>query len=128
MSAAKLYYRSDDEIEAVVRGFESCATVPAVFDHCAHLTVAFSYLQCSNLNIAEAKERMRVGLYRFLDHNGVDRQKYNETITLFWIRLVHSFLAARGTKQCIADVVNEMLEALGNAQLIFDYYSIELLS
>ena len=58
MSATKSYYNRDDEIEAVVRGFESCATKPAAFDHCAHLTVAFSYLHLSHLSVAQARERM----------------------------------------------------------------------
>jgi len=128
MSATKRYYKSDDEIEAVVRGFESCAMKPSDFDHCAHMTVAFSYLHLSKLSVTDATERMRAGLYRFLDHNGVDRRKYNETITIFWIKLVRRFLEGIDTERHIADIANEMLETFGNAQLIFEYYNKERLS
>jgi hypothetical protein len=127
MSVTRDCYKSDDEIEEVVRGFESCATPPSAFDHRAHLTVAFSYLRLSKLTLAEAAERMRIGLHRYLDHNGVDRQKYNETITLFWIKLVRSFLDGVDAERNSAGIANGMLEALGNSQLIFEYYSKERL-
>ena len=128
MHATKRYYKSDEEIKAVVRGFESCAMKPAAFGHCAHLTVAFSYLHLSKLGVTDATERMRAGLYRFLDHNGVDRRKYNETITIFWIKLVRRFLEGIDTERYIADIANEMLETFGNSQLIFEYYNKERLS
>jgi hypothetical protein len=122
------YYKSDDEIEALVRGFEDCSTLPSQFNHRAHLVVALSYLHLSRLTVREATERMRVGLYRFLDHYGEDRQVYNETITLFWIKLVHSFLERANLSRPLADIANEMIEACGNSQLIYGYYTKERLS
>ncbi|HKC64329.1 MAG TPA: hypothetical protein VKB86_11860 [Pyrinomonadaceae bacterium] len=122
------YYKSVDEIEAVVRGFESCTTKPSEFDHRAHLTVAFAYLHLSQLSVEAARVRMRAGLYRFLDHNHVDRLKYNETITLFWIKLVRSFLDRTDTKRSVSDIANEMITTYSNSQLIFDYYSKGILS
>lgn len=121
------YYKSADEIEEIVRGFESCTTKPSEFDHRAHLTVAFAYLHLSQLTVAEARERMLAALYRFLDHNHVDRSKYNETITLFWIKLIRSFLDRTDRARSVAGIANEMIEAYGNSQLIFDYYSKEAL-
>jgi hypothetical protein len=127
MTDSKVYYKSDDQIEEVVRGFEDCTTPDSEFNHHAHLIVALSYLHLSRLTIKEAAERMRMGLYRFLDHHGHDRQKYNETITLFWIKLVHSFLDRTNTSRRMADIANEMIEACGNSQLIYSYYSKERL-
>lgn len=127
MSEAKLYH-SAAEIEAVVSGFESCSTPPSAFDHRAHLTVAFSYLHLSKLNITAAAERLRTALYRYLDHNGVDRRKYNETITLFWIRLVRSFLDTAKIGRDVASLANELVETYGHTQLVFAYYSRERLS
>ncbi|MDQ3819272.1 MAG: hypothetical protein M3362_16570, partial [Acidobacteriota bacterium] len=75
-----------------------------------------------------ATERMRAGLYRFLERNGVDRRKYNETITRFWIKLVRSYLDRADTARPAADIVNEISAAYSNSQLIFDYYSKETLS
>ncbi len=128
MSPTKDYYRSADEIEAVVHGFESCAVPPSDFDHRAHLTVAFSYLHLSGQTVQAAAEQIRAGLYRYLDHHGVDRQKYHETVTLFWIKLVRSFLDRTDTTRPVAEIANEMVEACGNSQLIFGYYSKEALS
>ncbi len=89
------YYKDVREIEAVVNGFESCATVKEDFTHRSHLTVAAYYLHCSDL--AEATQRMRTGLLRFLDHHGVGRAKFHETLTIFWISTVSGFLERLGS-------------------------------
>src|SRR5947209_10728615 len=128
MSDSNDYYRGADEIEAVVRGFEFCTTQPQDFNHRSHLTVAFAYLHLSQLSVAETLERMRAALYRFLDHNHVDRLKYNETITLFWIKLIRSFLDRADITRSVNDIANEMIEVYGNSQLIFEYYSKQILS
>lgn len=54
------YYENEEEIEAVVTGFESCATAKEDFKHRNHLTVAVWYLLHSPAE--EAVERMREGL------------------------------------------------------------------
>ena len=71
---------------------------------------------------------MRASLHRFLDHYGHDRQKYNETITLFWLKLVDKFLEQTDKARTAVDIYNEMVEFCGDPQLIFNYYSKELLS
>ena len=128
MTESENYYKSDDEIEALVRGFEDCSTLPSEFNHRAHLVVALSYLHLSRLTAEQATERMRAGLYRFLDHYGEDRQVYNETITIFWIKLVQSFLDQTNATRPVADIANEMIKAYGNSQLIYSYYTKERLS
>jgi hypothetical protein len=122
------YYKNDDEIAALVRGFEDCTLPDSEFNHPAHLTVALSYLHHSRLTVAETAERMRGGLYRFLDHYGEGRQKYNETITLFWVKLVHRFLGRTNAARPTKDIANEMIESFGDSQIIYDYYSKERLS
>ncbi len=89
------YYKNVQEIEAVVNGFESCATAKEDFTHRSHLTVAVYYLHRSDQ--AEATQRMRAGLLRFLDHHGVGRAKFHETLTIFWIRTVSAFLERPGS-------------------------------
>ena len=127
MSESKAYYKSADESKALVSGFESCSITADEFTHGAHLTVAFSYLHLSGLSVSQATDRMREGLYRFLNHHGVDRRKYNETITLFWMRLVRGFLDKTDTTRPTAEIADEMIKACGSSQLIFTYYSKELL-
>ncbi|HEX8845976.1 MAG TPA: hypothetical protein VF791_15095 [Pyrinomonadaceae bacterium] len=125
MSEAENYFKSADEIEAVVRGFEECTLPDAEFSHPAHLIVALSYLHVSGLTTSSAAERMRAGLYRFLDHYGIDRRKYNETITLFWIKLVRGFLDRTEASRPFCDIANEMIRAYGTSRLVFSYYSTE---
>jgi hypothetical protein len=127
MPASRNRLKSEDEIEAIVRGFEDCTLPDSDFKHAQHLMVALSYLQRSRLTVPEATERMRGALYRFLDHYAGDRQAYNETITLFWIKLVNSFLEKTDRERPVADIFNEMLEAFGNSNLMYDYFSREQL-
>ena len=79
-------YSSADEIERVVRGFETCETDKSAFRHREHITVAVWYLQ--TLDTKAAVERMRTALLRFVDHHGVPREKYSEEVTVFWIELI----------------------------------------
>jgi hypothetical protein len=122
------YYQSDREVEAMVRGFEDCTLPDSEFSHPAHLTVALFYLQRLRLTVPAATERMRGALLSFLAHYGEDSRKYNETITLFWVKLVRSFLDRADSKHPITDLANEMIELYGSSSLIHDYYSKERLS
>lgn len=119
-------YHSEAHIEAVVRGFESCQTPGDAFTHADHLAVAAFYLRDGSEQIALVK--MREGLLRFLTHHGEGTQKYNETITLFWLKRVSAYLAACEPGEEWCGKVNLMVEELGNARLVFDYYSSELLN
>lgn len=116
---------SADRIERVVRSFETCACSAAEFRHREHLTVIIWYL--SKFPQDEAAARMREGLYRFLDHHGVDRRKYHETITLFWVRKVAALLAGAEQERSLAQLANDVIEACGDARLVFSYYSRELI-
>ncbi len=69
----KDHYQTEQEIEAVVAGFEKCTTRKSEFTHLSHLTVAVYYLR--NFDAGQAFQKMRAGLFRFLDHHGVDRVK-----------------------------------------------------
>lgn len=132
-----VHYHDINEIEAVVRGFEGCRTGKDDFTHAGHLTVAVWYLH--NYTFEQAAARMRAGLFRFLDHHGVGQEKYNETITLFWLRVVNAFAVAqsgsrRGTTkeqelnpEQFVSLANELIQTFGNARLIFDYYSESLI-
>jgi len=118
-------YMSDEEVRAVVRGFESCETDKSAFKHQEHLTVAVCYLQ--DLNIAEATEKLRTSLFRFVDHHGVDRKKYHETITVFWLEVVAEKLRSLPPGSLLLTKCNVAIEALSDAGLILEFYSADLL-
>jgi hypothetical protein len=131
MTNSKHLYANESEVERVVRGFEDCETQPADFTHAAHLTVALWYL--NSLGMPEATIKMRTHLLRFLNH--YKEQCYNETITIFWLRVVQSFMKAapaageEGMKgRFVTEMANELTATYNDSRLIYDYYSKELLS
>lgn len=109
----------------LVRRFESCALPPSEFSHRAHLTVALVYLV--HLPPDEARERMCTNIRNFLHHHQLDLQKYNKTITLFWLKVTEHYLKNRGVDCPIEDLARELLERYGDSRLIFSYYSESLI-
>jgi hypothetical protein len=102
-------YQSDNEIERVVRAFETCETGADEFKHRDHLVVAVWYVH--NLGREAALERMRSGLMRFLAHHEVDPKKYSETITRFWIECVDRRLNELGDEVPLVEKCNRIVES-----------------
>ncbi|HEY8188531.1 MAG TPA: hypothetical protein VIF64_20850 [Pyrinomonadaceae bacterium] len=112
------HYRNEQEIEAVVAGFEECTTGKDEFTHLSHLTVAVYYLRNSNPDQALAK--MRAGLLRFLDHHGVAGAKYKEQLTHAWINLIQSHLAQMDPDLSLLAAANIVIERLGDYRIPID--------
>jgi hypothetical protein len=70
--------------------FEGCRLTPAVFDHHAHVRLAYTYLVENDPQAATAL--MRSALLAFLRHHGIDAAKYHETLTRAWILAVRHFM------------------------------------
>jgi hypothetical protein len=102
------YYHSESEIENVVRAFEACETDKTEFKHAQHLTVAVWYVQ--TLGKEAALDRMRASLLLFLDHHGVDKQKYSETVTVFWIQQISEKLNELGAGVSLVEKCNRVIE------------------
>ena len=119
------FYKSKAEIEAVVQGFESCTTPASGFTHRAHLTVAVWYL--AQGTASDALRQVRAGIFRFLDHHQVGREKYNETLTQFWTRLVRQCLDELNPNCSLLEAANAVIEALGDSQVVAEYYTSERL-
>lgn len=100
-------YESEQEIERVVRGFESCVTPATDFHHREHLTVAVWYLQ--TLSREETVTRMRAALLRFLDHHGVDPKKYSEEVTVFWVDAIATHLEEISADASLVDKCNQVV-------------------
>jgi len=119
------HYNSEDEIAAVVQGFESCMTPAGDFTHRAHVTVGVWYL--SQGPFAGALEQMRASLFRFLDHHQVDRMKYHETLTIFWLKLARHRIDEQDPGCSLLEITNSVIQSIGNSKTVFDYYSEERL-
>jgi hypothetical protein len=107
------------DIVQLVEGFEACTLTPLEFDHQAHMTVALWYL--SRLPDAEASERMRAGIRRFA---AVHRKEglYNETVTLFWMKLLRHVLDTAPPRP-LAEFADHAIETWGRMDVLFGYYS-----
>ena len=102
------HYQSEQEIEAVVNGFELCTTGADDFTHVGHLTVGVWYLRDSTPDCAF--EKMCSGLRRFLDHHGVGRAKYDEQLTMKWITLIHDAIEETNPDLPFLEVSNLVIE------------------
>ena len=110
------HYQTEEEIEAVVRGFEGCTTEKGAFTHLDHLTVAVWYLR--HFNEVEALNQMRTGLLRFLAHHDVPQGKYKEGLTVSWMNLTRKTLAELPSSWSLVDATNVLLERLGKSDLV----------
>lgn len=121
-------FSSFDEFSELVVKFESCTLPRPHWTHRAHLSVACWYLICYPVN--EAMWRIREGIKRYNHSQGIVTSKdtgYHETMTVFWVRMVHAYLS-KSTLECsIVNLVNDMVFEYSNKNLPFEYYSRERL-
>ena len=116
---------TDQDIESLVKRFEACETARDGFPHLDHLVLAVWYLQTMSVPAATAK--MRTSLFRFLDHYQIDRRKYHETLTVFWVEKVAAFLTSMPVETSLFEKCNEVRRSLGNKDLVLEFYSSDLL-
>lgn len=80
--------------------FEQCTVAKEDWDHCAHLRVAHYYLSC--FPYEEALARMRVGLIKYLQRQGVidtATRGYHETMTQFWLHIIAALMAGHAEER-----------------------------
>ena len=121
-------YRTDDELEDLVRSFKSGTLPREEWTHIAHLTVALWYLV--NYTTYTAAQLIRDGIRRFNGMKGIETTRtsgYHETMTLFWIWAISKYLSASKEGQTLADLANGIAERLGESGLPFKYYTRERL-
>ena len=103
-------FRTTDEILSLVRRFEDCTLPRAEWTHAAHLTVALWHLL--QFDWPEASARVRRGIKRSNAAHGIRTTPtggYHETLTLFWLRAVRTFLEAeRNEGRSLVRLANEL--------------------
>jgi hypothetical protein len=121
-------YRTFAEIERLVSAFESCTLPREHWTHRAHLTVALWYLM--RHEIEGATDIIRRNIQDYNRAHGVLTTRtsgYHETITLFFVQVVHGYLRrVRGDCSIVA-LFNEVIAACGDKNLPLMFYSKERL-
>jgi hypothetical protein len=112
---------TDSEILTLVANLEHCRLLPGDFHHRDHLAVSVAYLYACDF--PEALDRMRESLQRFVFHHGL--KGYHETITRFWMQEVEKRL---DRSLCLAESVRAMQARLSDKNLIYQFYSKEILT
>ncbi|MCA9256283.1 MAG: hypothetical protein KDA33_11635, partial [Phycisphaerales bacterium] len=77
--------------ERLVSDFANGRLDPASFHHREHVMLTWALLRRASLD--ETIDRLREGLLRIVTSVGAP-EKYHETITVFFVRLIHRRLAA----------------------------------
>lgn len=109
------YFKTEQEIEAVVSGFENCTTSKEGFTHLSHLTVASYYLW--NSTPEESFEKMRSGLLRFLNHHGVNSAKYSDRVTWAWIEQIRQVCQLTNRDSSLVEIVNTVIAQLSQSRI-----------
>ena len=121
------HFASDQQLEALVAGFESCR-LEGGFSHHQHIAVACWYLLQESPD--QALTHMREGLHRLLSHHGQSEAQiaaaYNETITAFWIKLLAHLLEHDNARNPAYQRANTILEGWGTMDPVFAHYSSEI--
>lgn len=111
--------------------FEACSVPPSEFSHEAHVRLAYVYLVESDVepdvdpDVESAVRRMRKALLNFLEHNGLPRSKFHETITRAWVLAVRHFMN-RSTSTSSADFIARNQELL-DTKIMLTHYSASVL-
>jgi hypothetical protein len=106
------------------RAFEACDVAPQVFDHAAHVRLA--YINLCDESVDGATERMKTALLAFLAHIGVDAGKYHETITRAWIMAVQHFITRSPNHDSAASFMAAHPELL-DSRIMLTHYSAAVL-
>src|SRR5262245_37755582 len=117
-------YSGFDEIEALIRGFESTELPKSEWTHPAHLTVACWYLVCHPEPVATRK--IREGILRYNNAKGIvmtESSGYHETMTIFWIHLVRNYLSTTTLECSLVGLVNGLVCRYADKNLPFEYYT-----
>src|SRR5574338_278814 len=93
----KREYKTEEDVLSLVRSFEDATVSRDDWKHAEHLVVALYYV--SHYDIVTAALKMRGGILNLLEKGfGLDLAKempYHETITIFWIRTIAKYNAAK---------------------------------
>lgn len=109
--------------EAFARAFERGEIPPSAFGHVQHLRLAWTYLREAP-SLDAALDRIRDGIRQFAAAAGASA-KYNETITVFWMRRLDAARTAADSRT-LDDLLRQQPD-LADKNLPMQFYSRERL-
>lgn len=124
----KTFDFTSNELENIVREFNNCTLPKSNWTHAVHLIVALWYL--TNYSELEAINNIRDRIKKYNVAIGTKNTKnsgYHETITLFWVKMIHKYLAITSANNSFAENANNLVNFYENSALPFEYYSREFL-
>lgn len=122
-------FADDNDLAALVAEFEAGILTKAEWSHFSHLAVAAGTIHRDGI---QAARRDLPGRIRALnDANGVpntDDSGYHETLTQFFLLLLHRYLATKPRERSLAEAVNALpMSPFGDKNIAFRFYSRDLL-
>lgn len=115
---------AEDDEQEFVRAFESCELTNEGFHHRDHIRLAWIYLR--RHGEPEARRRIAAGIRKFASHHNKS-EKYHETITLAWLRLVADAMG-RVPQDAGFDELASLCPELLEKRTLERYYSSALLN
>ncbi|WP_185233308.1 hypothetical protein [Teredinibacter franksiae] len=97
--------------KSFLSAFENSTLEVDAFHHREHLRLAYITLVLNDVDLAY--RRIRAGLLRMLQRNGVGSVKYHDTLTFAWIQAVKHFM-------WLTENANSSEEFLSQNQLLLD--------
>lgn len=123
-----MIYKTDEEVNLLVKAFENRSLPKADWTHAAHLTVGLYY--CFHNPFGIAKNLMSDGIYWLNDAHGTPNTEtsgYHETLTVFWLKTIAAYLENHKTEKSLMFLANGLLESVDDTKLPLKYYGRELL-
>ncbi|MBL7865493.1 MAG: hypothetical protein JNK10_11480 [Cyclobacteriaceae bacterium] len=121
-------FQSENEILAIVKGFQDRTLPKEKWTHDAHLVTAIWYHV--NHTAEESICYLRSGIISYNEATGgknTPTDGYHETMTLFWCKTIDAFVAANRSMRLL-DLCNKFLQSeLAKRDYPFRTYSKELL-
>ena len=122
------FYANEKEIRDLVQSFRTKQLPEEKWTHEAHLTTGIWFLK--NYNYHESICYLRSGIIEYnasLGNKNTPSNGYHETITLFWMQIMATFIKAHPNKNLLA-LCNAFLDSeFADKQLFAQYYHLETL-
>jgi len=120
-------FANDEELEALVSGFEDCSLAKPRWTHRAHLAVGLVYCDRMPAPVALALLRERIRRYNVASGGeNTSTAGYHETITRFYLYIVRRFIAEERKEAdggTLAERANRLFQRYGARDLPRRYYS-----